>query len=438
MKKISILLCCIALLAGCSGKAQSTAKKTPGKQQSHSAANEQLQLKKWMLRSISQGDGSEQGFYRMKSIDNGDGNIYSNILYTDYESKKEVYLCDKPECKHNDDTCTSYFAGLDMVTQLIVHKDHVYLITNEDTTVNEKNERVTMPARILQMDLDGKNRRELCQMKSGYEFSYEDMAAAGNILYVPVEKKENVSTGSEQMSSVVQVVREKSLYAIQLDSGDYKAVADLKNKSILGTMGHDLVVNAYAYEENPEKLLDKGDFSGYERVSQNAKVSYERINADTGKVEKSIKADADLLGVYENGFVYYTDNSGMLKKLDMKTGKTDDLKQLDDPMSTLMYADEQHLFLYVKDKEYVYSLKDNLITPFTLKMRDTQEPIRLLGETKESYYVIYDQTGEVKRTWAGTDQYEASEYSYGLINKQDYWNSKADYIPVDVAVNGAQ
>ena len=65
-------------------------------------------------------------------------------------------------------------------------------------------------------------------------------------------------------------------------------------------------------------------------------------------------------------------------------------------------------------------------------MSDTQEPIRLLGESRDMYYVIYDQVGEVKKTWAGTDQYEASSYAYGLIKKKDYWNNKADYIPVDV------
>ena len=61
----------------------------------------------------------------------------------------------KPECRHNDTSCTSYYAGLDMITQLIVQQDHVYLIANEDSVVNEKNETVTVPARILQMDLDG-------------------------------------------------------------------------------------------------------------------------------------------------------------------------------------------------------------------------------------------------------------------------------------------
>ena len=55
-----------------------------------------------------------------------------------------------------------------MITQLIVQQDHVYLIANEDSVVNEKNETVTVPARILQMDLDGKNRKELCQLPSGY------------------------------------------------------------------------------------------------------------------------------------------------------------------------------------------------------------------------------------------------------------------------------
>ena len=66
-------------------------------------------------------------------------------------------------------------------------------------------------------------------------------------------------------------------------------------------------------------------------------------------------------------------------------------------------------------------------------------PVAPVGPVAVSYthlYVIYDQVGEVKKTWAGTDQYEASSYAYGLIKKKDYWNNKVDYIPVDVIVKG--
>lgn len=436
MKKICILLCCSILLAGCVSRKQDVSDKEGGEPQKQGAFNEELQLKEWSLRSLSQGDGNAQGFYRLKTIDNGGGELYSNILYTDYENKKEIYLCDKPECQHRDTSCTSYYAGLDMVTQLLVHQNHLYLIANEDSTVNEKNERVTMPARILQMDLDGKNRKELMQLPSGYGFSYESMAVAGDVLYAPIEKTENVSTGQGEMSSAVQVVREKKLYAIQLNSGKRKAVADMKNKSILGCMGRSLIVNAYRYKEDPDQLLDKGDFEGYERVSQQAEIAYERINVDSGSVEKSFPTAADVLGIFVNDSIYYTDNSGMLKQLNMKDGKTHDRKQLENPMSTLMFGEDDHLYLYMGEKEYVYSLQDDRLTPFTLTLSDTQEPIRLLGETKDMYYVIYDQTGEVKKTWAGTDQYEASSYAYGLMKKKDYWNSKANYTPVDVIAKG--
>ena len=98
--------------------------------------------------------------------------------------------------------------------------------------------------------------------------------------------------------------------------------------------------------------------------------------------------------------------------------------------SFVSYAPIEHLI------DGIYSLKDDSLKPATLQMSDTQEPIRLLGESRDMYYVIYDQVGEVKKTWAGTDQYEASSYAYGLIKKKDYWNNKADYIPVDVIVKG--
>ena len=113
----------------------------------------------------------------------------------------------------------------------------------------------------------------------------------------------------------------------------------MKNKSILGCMGRSLIVNADRYKEDPEQLLDKGDFEGYERVSQQAEIAYERINVDSGRVEKSFPTAADVLGIFVNDSIYYTDNSGMLKQLNMKDGKTHDRKQLENPMSTLMFGD---------------------------------------------------------------------------------------------------
>ena len=241
-----------------------------------------------------------------------------------------------------------------------------------------------------------------------------------------------MSTDSDSINTAaVQVIREKQLYAIRLDSGKYKAVVNLKNKQIIGSMGRELVVNAYHYKTDPEKLLDQGDFAGYEAVTQQADITYERISVDTGRVIKSYETDAELLGIFAYDSVYYTDDIGCLKQLDMKTGRVKKLKQLDASSINLMYADEQQLFLYINEKEYIYSLKEKTLLPHTLKLQDTQEPIRLLGETSTMYYVIYAQTGKVKRTWAGTDQYEAASYSYGLIKKEDYWKNKASFLPVE-------
>ena len=61
----------------------------------------------------------------------------------------------------------------------------------------------------------------------------------------------------------------------------------MKNKSILGCMGRNLIVNAYRYKEDPEELLDKGDFAGYDRASQQAEIAYERVNVDSGRWKKA-------------------------------------------------------------------------------------------------------------------------------------------------------
>ena len=50
----------------------------------------------------------ENGYYDVLQRDDYKG---SNITFADFSSATETYLCNRAECKHNDDTCTSFFGN---------------------------------------------------------------------------------------------------------------------------------------------------------------------------------------------------------------------------------------------------------------------------------------------------------------------------------------
>ena len=70
----------------------------------------------------------DKGYYYINNED--------NIKYFDYLAKKEIYLCNKPNCKHDTEECSSYLDATKS-NNLFVYNDFLYLIsgTNEVETV---------------------------------------------------------------------------------------------------------------------------------------------------------------------------------------------------------------------------------------------------------------------------------------------------------------
>ena len=72
---------------------------------------------------------------------------------------------------------------------------------------------------------------------------------------------------------------------------------------------------------------------------------------------------------------------------------------------------------------------------FTL-IDDTGILVEILEQTDTHYFVRtgYKMSKEYT-TWAGTKQRDIEETYYGLIRKEDYWNSKAEYLPMETMQN---
>lgn len=65
--------------------------------------------------NISPSCGTETGMYYMDSLSIGKGNGY--LMYIDYATKQEVYVCADSSCKHDSDRCTSFFSRDEFFTR---------------------------------------------------------------------------------------------------------------------------------------------------------------------------------------------------------------------------------------------------------------------------------------------------------------------------------
>ena len=418
MKKIIIVLLGL-MLVGCQGTQSQTATNQTKKEKGN------LILKEWKYL-FWHGDTSEKGYYFLK-----DEEEKSYISYYDYDSKQEVYLCNKPECQHKDETCTAYLkSGSSMMNQILVYGDHLYMIETMGFGMNALGEREQKGPGIIQMDLDGQNRKELCRLDGGYEFERGDLVFADDELFIPVTKTQNVEVKTNE---TMQVTTEKNLCSINLKTGDITKVFDMKYKNILGVEGRQLILSAMSYSEDPQKYLDEKNYKKYDKLMMNAKVNYEIYNMDT-KEAKDIQADHQEIGDYYQNKIYYIQNN-QLYVLDLETKEMNQILNL--PKESTYYfsmiINGYAVIEQWKDK-FIETYKVSLDNPKLEKLnqytRAPKESVQILAQTKDQLLVVYDREGKEEKTWAGTMQYETQKEYVGLISKNDFLNSKKNYEPI--------
>ncbi len=124
----------------------------------------------------SYGSGNQKGFYSVFLNDDGS----SNIMYTDYATQTQVYLCAKPNCEHDSDACTSWiapFAGT--IVPAATEKD-LFLI------YSSREER----PKIERLELNGENPTTVFSLPDGAKIQ-NAVAASDTTLIVQIEQYEN-------------------------------------------------------------------------------------------------------------------------------------------------------------------------------------------------------------------------------------------------------
>lgn len=427
MKKILIILCCI-FLCGCSSQAVHN-KKEAAKRKNDIASNEQLEMKEWRYLFWN-GDGNEDGYYRIKEHELDNEKVTTNLSYFDYQTRQEIFLCDKPECLHNDETCTSYLPFAIGGT-LFVYQDHLYLSSSSGTVFDSLGGTTNQGASLYQMDLDGKNRKVIWQLNENETFDISAIVVGDNKIYIPVEKKEIYEITS---NSSMDVIKEKKLMGLDLKTKKTKEILDLKDRDVIGIYNCNLVIRQAHYQDDPNKYLENKDYSGYEQAIQNVEMGYFKYDLNTKQQSLEVQpenANGEFGEYYQNKI--YSIDQGKIYGLDLDSGDQSEVLSLENNRS-YMISDfiDNHLIIDTwYQEEYANSLVVSLdgleVKELALNKKPPKEPIDILNINRDYLFVRYDHDGKYEKTWAGTDQFEVSKEYFGLISKADFLNSNANY-----------
>lgn len=434
MKKVWMICCCV-LLTACT--ASSSSKEEPQEPQNEQREDITYANTFW-------GAGNQNGFYRITTQEDEEGNTIHNLQYVDYQSKKELYLCDKPECHHKDTSCTSFVKDAP-TARLFLDGDHLYLIKEEFAQSNEISGNDDLGFQIsggnripsiLQMDLDGKNQKELFQLEEGYQFDSSCIAIADHTLYIQVEKSEYVKM---QDGSMTGITTEKKLYAINLQTASYEAVMDLNYEYLEAAQGRQLIFSKTNFKADIDQLLQNKKYEAYQNAFLDTTKSYYSYDIDHKKRGKEVQA-ASGDAHYEQGSLYGIKDQ-QLWKTDMSSEESVVLATFpNDQSHSIAYSKDGYLMIDHWEKVYlnaaylsssIFNLQEQRLSPFTLTMKDPKAPFTILGESRDQYFMVYDHDGHMEDTWAGTKQYTIDKEYDGLIDKDAFWQSSNVFTPIE-------
>ena len=169
----ALLAVCAVLFCACASSQSASAPPASAPQAENEAGPQPLHMLHSSNRRASKDAFTSEGkyFFQLRSDEAGG----LNLLYLDYASQSAIVLCEKPNCLHNDETCTSFFPLKYGSASSCVVKNYLYLIFSGSKTEN-------VPPTLFRLSLNGQNRTEISTLPS--EFSYSNpIATDGEKLY---------------------------------------------------------------------------------------------------------------------------------------------------------------------------------------------------------------------------------------------------------------
>lgn len=159
----------------------------------------------WIAASpdvITRGSANSAGFYQIIMQSNG----RSNLLFTDHAAEKQVYLCSTPSCEHSDASCSSFIDSAGYYVFPVALEDKLLVVYSYISLPDE----APKPSKVEMMDLNGTNRRTLCELENG--ITLRDGAAAS-------EKSLTLCGNRVQENGQGQVQVQPCLFEIDIETG---------------------------------------------------------------------------------------------------------------------------------------------------------------------------------------------------------------------------
>lgn len=367
--------------------------------------------------SHGNGMGNGAGYYSL--LFNED--TTSNIVYSDYSSQEQIYLCNRPECTHNDETCTSWLGVLYGGGNVFLLESKLLIIQWGSYSYVEEKGEIALPT-IFTADLDGTNRKVCARLKATEQIE-GGLAVSDNDLYF-IKNILVVEKGSDTACVLTR---------LNLETGEETEIKEFSENAFLqGSFDHDLVIKTLSTLQLDE-ISEEEDWTDAINNTQN-KIMV--LDLQGNAIREITWQHEDYISQCFDDALYRIDlKTKELIRTSLATGETDKICTVAFeiiPNSTTIHQKlENYLIIEVIDlgdspdqkqtDRFAVNCSTGETSPLTLKMqeRGRMMPIEVWDEYKDYYYVCAD-TVDSGRGFA---------FAVGaLISKNDYWGNNDNYI----------
>lgn len=445
MKKMMIILCLLTFLLSL------TSCRGGGNDTNHSKTDLTLLDEGWLRCS------SDKGYYYISqdALPLKDGTYAYRMMYIDYGTKEELYLCNRPGCSHDTVDCPAVFTDTELRISgsLFYYQNHLYLFAHDpDQTGSTITGSSSLPdamddngdsfkastASLYRMNPDGTDREKVFTFEDGV--SLEDrIFAAGDTLYF-VSKK--VSTDKLDKQTTYFKSSERKLISVNTKNWKSSAVCNLdEDLSLIGAFSNKLVYmqTVYNQELSKEAMLDEDQFIDAYKDSYS---SFGVVDLNRGETKEFGKAPNDKINTYavHGKYLYLsTEGKGKIQQIDMTTKEKKTFAETPDSCIEQVYggaigcspwADGEILD---NDRLYIH-LDDGRIETSQLQMSSIEGPVIIRAELKDQFLILYDYDAEKDPVYPG--QYNINGAKYALIDKEDFHRGKSTLQKVKLITTG--
>lgn len=397
---------------------------------------------------------TEDGYYYLteETEELRDGSYGMHLMYMDFASQQEVYLCSNTACNHDTPDCTSVFLYEDFPvgsTRIFVYKDMLYILSkeyDEDGTVTSDlilgdsgGEIESSPAVLYRANLDGTDREKVYTFDSGV--TVEDFVLGDSSgIYLVTKKMEASKNGS----STYTTSTDRNLIFVDVEKGAETKVCsmDLNNDiswNVRGCFDNKLVLEGVDYGKklSTEEIMDD---DGWKERYENSSEVYALLDIDSGAYEEVYRISNQELNSSEmKGNMMYVSNSetGDILSIDLLTGEEKTLCNLPQNSICDMIGDKLccHDWNWTNDYTFYYvDVNTGEISHSSLVNKALGWSLEFRAELADDVLVIYDY--DYTPSELQDDSYEINCYKYALISKEDLYAGVENYRPIQMIGKG--